>query len=58
MVAIKRVSSLLALRVSNLKALSYLLLNDDIELSTAAAAHIKHIATDDDLKDKVRRPFS
>ncbi|CAK8698467.1 unnamed protein product [Clavelina lepadiformis] len=52
LVAIKRISSLLALRISNLRALSHLLLDDDHDVRTAAAAHIKHIATEKLLRDK------
>jgi len=53
LVAIKRMSSLLALRLSNLRALSHLLLETDCTVRTAAAAHIKHISTEESLREKV-----
>nr|CAB3244519.1 protein FAM65A-like [Phallusia mammillata] len=52
LVAIKRMSSLLALRISNLRALSHLLLDTDAGIRTAAAAHIKHISTEETLREK------
>ena len=53
LVAIKRVSSLLALHTSNLRALSHLLLDPDHQIRTAAAAHIRHISTEPLLRNKV-----
>ncbi|XP_078486444.1 rho family-interacting cell polarization regulator 2-like [Ciona intestinalis] len=52
LVAIKRLSSLLALRLSNLRALSHLVLDGDTMIRSAAAAHIKHIATEEPMKEK------
>nr|XP_026695259.1 rho family-interacting cell polarization regulator 2-like [Ciona intestinalis] len=52
LVAIKRLSSLLALRLSNLRALSHLVLDADTMIRSAAAAHIKHIATEEPMKEK------
>ena len=53
LVAIKRVSSLLALHTSNLRALSHLLLDSDHQIRTAAAAHIRHISSEPLLCNKV-----
>uniref|UniRef100_H2ZEK5 Uncharacterized protein n=1 Tax=Ciona savignyi TaxID=51511 RepID=H2ZEK5_CIOSA len=52
LVAIKRLSSLLALRMSNLRALSHLLLDSSSTIRSSAAAHIKHISTEEPLKEK------
>lgn len=56
-IAIKRVSSLLALRPSNLRALAHLLLDKDQTICTATAAHLKDMATEKSLRQKVKFNF-
>ncbi|XP_039251341.2 uncharacterized protein LOC120328857 isoform X1 [Styela clava] len=52
LIAIKKVGTLLALRTSNLCALSHLLLSPEKMVRAAAAAHIMHIGKDVSLRDK------
>jgi len=50
--SIKNLSSLLAMRISNLNNLAKLLLNNDEKISSSAAAHIKFLKEEDLLREK------
>jgi len=56
--AIKQLSSLLAMTVSNLRALTSLLLASNKQLRNAAAAHIRHLGAEEILREKAINSFA